>query len=110
MHIEGLLQSAKSDQSWYQRGMDLKIQFDSLYAPTVLRAFDGLRERMPRELDVTGPMSLQAHASGSLLQPQLDDFTLKIPLFGSSDYNAVVSGKVEFTEQRSWSEANLTAD
>ena len=53
-------------------------------------------------------MSFQAHASGSLLKPQLDDFTLKIPLFGSSDYNAVVSGKVEFTEQRSWSEANLT--
>ncbi len=108
MHIEGLLQSAKSDQSWYQRGLDLKIQFDSLYAPTVLSAFDGLREGMPRELDVTGPMSFQAHASGSLLKPQLDDFTLKIPLFGSSDYNAVVSGKVEFTEQRSWSEANLT--
>lgn len=107
MRIDGLLHSAKSDQSWYQRSLDLKIQFDSLYAPVVLRAFAGLRERIPRELDVTGPMSLQAHASGSLLQPQLDDVTLKIPLFGSSDYNAVVSGKVEFTEQRTWSEANL---
>ena len=108
MRIDGLLHSAKSDQSWYQRGLDLKIQFDSLYAPMVLRAFAGLRERLPRELDVTGPMSLQAHASGSLLQPQLEDVTLKIPLFGSSDYNAIVSGKVEFNEQRSWSAANLT--
>jgi uncharacterized protein involved in outer membrane biogenesis len=108
MRIDGLLHSAKSDQSWYQRGLDLKIQFDSLYAPMVLRAFSGLRERLPRELDVTGPMSLQAHASGSLLQPQLEDVTLKIPLFGSSDYNAVVSGKVAFNEQRSWSTAKLT--
>ena len=108
MRIEGLLQSAKSNQSWYQRGLDLKIQFDSLYAPLVLRAFAALRETIPRELEVTGPMSFQAHASGSLLKPQLDHFTLKIPLFGSSDYNAVVNGNVEFTEQRSWSEANLT--
>ena len=107
MRVEGLLHSAKSDQSWYQRSLDLKIQFDSLYAPVVLRAFAGLRERIPRELDVTGPMSLQAHASGSLLQPQLDDVTLKVPLFGSSDYNAVVSGKVQFNEERTWSEANL---
>jgi len=107
MRVDGLLHSAKSDQSWYQRSLDLKIQFDSLYAPVVLRAFAGLRERIPRELDVTGPMSLQAHASGSLLQPRLDDVTLKIPLFGSSDYNAVVSGKVEFNEERTWSEANL---
>lgn len=108
MRIDGLLQRAKADQSWYQRGLDLKIQFDSLYAPMVLRAFAGLREKVPRELDVTGPMALQAHASGSLLQPQLDDVTLKIPLFGSSDYNAIVSGKLEFNEQRSWSTANLT--
>ncbi|HET9916492.1 MAG TPA: DUF748 domain-containing protein, partial [Candidatus Binatia bacterium] len=107
MRIEGLLHSAKSDQSWYQRSLDLTIQFDSLYAPTVLRAFAALREGLPREIDVTGPMSLQAHASGSLLQPQLDDVTLKIPLFGSSEYNAVVSGKVEFSEERTWSDANL---
>jgi len=107
LRIEGQLLRAKSNQSWYQRGLDLKIQFDSLYAPMVLRAFAGLREEIPRELDVTGPMSLQAHASGSLLQPQLDDATLKIPLFGSSDYNAVVTGKVAFNEQRTWSEADL---
>lgn len=107
MRIEGLLHSAKSDQSWYQRSLDLTIQFDSLYAPTVLRAFAALRDGLPREIDITGPMSLQAHASGSLLQPQLDDVTLKIPLFGSSEYNAVVSGKVEFSEERTWSDANL---
>ena len=107
LHIEGLLRRAKADQSWYQRGMDLKIQFDSLHAPMVLRAFAGLRERVPREIDVTGPMALQAQAGGSLLQPRLDNITLKIPLFGSSDYNAVITGKMEFTEQRTWSDAKL---
>ncbi len=107
MHIEGLLHSAKPDQSWYQRSLDLKIQFDSLYLPLVLRAFAELREKIPRELDITGPMSFQARASGSLLQPRLDDVTLKIPLFGASDYNAVITGKVEFDEQRTWRQANL---
>ncbi len=107
LHIEGLLHRAKADQSWYQRGMDLKIQFDSLHAPMVLRAFAGLREKVPREIDVTGPMALQAQAGGSLLQPRLDNITLKIPLFGSSDYNAVITGKMEFTEQRTWSDAKL---
>lgn len=107
MRIEGQLHSAKSNQSWYQRGLDLKIQFDSLHAPAVLRAFAGLRERIPRELEVTGPMSFEAQASGSLLQPRLDNVTLKIPLFGSSDYNAIVTGKMEFTDQRSWNAAKL---
>jgi len=107
MRVEGSLHSAKADQSWYERAMDLKIQFDSLHAPVVLRAFTGLRERVPRELDVTGPMSFQAQASGSLVQPRLDSVTLKIPLFGSSEYNAIVTGKVEFTAQRSWGDAKL---
>ena len=107
MRVEGALHGAKADQSWYQRELDLKVQFDSLHAPMVLRAFAGLRERLPRELEVTGPMAFQAQAGGSVLQPRLDDVTLKIPLFGSSEYNAVVTGKVEFTAQRSWSDAKL---
>lgn len=107
MRIEGMLKSAQADQSWYQREIELAIQFDSLYAPMVVRAFAGLRERLPRELDVTGPMALQAKASGSLARPRLDNITLKAPLFGSSEYNALVTGSVEFTEQRSWSDAKL---
>jgi len=107
LHIEGLLHRAKADQSWYQRGMNLQIQFDSLHASTVMRAFDGLRERIPPELEVTGPMALNAQAGGSLLQPRLDNISLKIPLFGSSDYNAVITGKMEFTEQRTWGDAKI---
>ncbi len=107
LHIEGSLHRAKADQSWYQRGMNLKIKFDSLHASMVLRAFAGLRERVPPELEVTGPMALQARAGGSLLQPRLDNITLKIPLFGSSDYNAVITGKMEFTEQRTWGDAKI---
>jgi len=107
LRIEGSLHGAQADQSWYERRMDLKVEFDSLQAPMLLRAFAGLRERVPREFDITGPMALQVQASGSLLKPRLDNLTLKIPLFGATDYNAFVTGKVEFTEQRSWSDAKL---
>lgn len=107
LRVEGALHGVKADQSWYQRGMDLKVEFDSLHAPMLLRAFSGLRDRIPREFDVTGPMALRAQASGTILRPRLDDVTLKIPLFGATDYNAFVTGKIAFTEQRTWSDAQL---
>lgn len=107
LRVEGALHGAPTDQSWEQRGMDLKVEFDSLHAPMLLRAFAGLRDRIPREFDITGPMALRAQASGSLLRPRLDNVTLKIPLFGATDYNAIVTGKVAFSEQRSWSDAQL---
>ena len=53
------------------------------------------------------PMALQARAGGTPERPRLEDITLKIPLFGSSDYNAVVTGKIEFTERRTWEDAKL---
>ncbi len=107
LRVEGALHGATADQSWYQRAMDLKVEFDSLHAPMLLRAFAGLRDRIPREFDVTGPMALRAQASGSWLQPRLDNVTLKIPLFGAADYNAIVTGKMAFTAQRTWSDAQL---
>ena len=105
--IEGILQAAGPEQNWSQRGMDLSIRFDSLHVPVVARAIAALRDKMPRELDVTGPMSLQARASGTLGRPRINDITLKIPLFGSSEYNAVITGNVEFTERRAWNDAKL---
>jgi uncharacterized protein involved in outer membrane biogenesis len=99
----------QSDQSWYQRSLDLKIQFDSLYAPVVLppsltarKNSAGARCHRP---DVAA-----SHASGSLLQPRLDDVTLKIPLFGSSDTNAVVSGKWSSTKSAHGAKPISTAD
>jgi hypothetical protein len=52
-------------------------------------------------------MALQVNASGTIERPRIHDFTLKAPLFGSSDYNAVATGAIDFTERRSWSAAQL---
>lgn len=105
--INGQLTPAPADQSWQQRGIDVTLRFDSLRVPVVARAIAVLRDKIPSGLDVTGPMALQAKASGTLEQPRFDDVTLKIPLFGSSDYNAVITGSVQFTKQRTWEDALL---
>ena len=52
-------------------------------------------------------MALQAKAGGTAERPRIDSFTLKIPLFGSSDYNAVVDGNIQFTERRLWEDAAI---
>ena len=87
--------------------MNLTLRLDSLHVPVVARAVAALRDKIPRELDVTGPMSLQAKAAGTLARPRFENITLKAPLFGSSDYNATVTGDIEFSERRSWEDARL---
>src|SRR5207247_5716031 len=62
---------------------------------------------LPRELDVTGPTSLHAKFGGTLAQPRITDVTLKVPLFGSSDYNAVLQGTMELPQSRSWDQAQI---
>ncbi|HKY07467.1 MAG TPA: AsmA family protein [Candidatus Binatia bacterium] len=94
-------------QSWLQRSIDFTIQFDSLHVPVVARAIAALRDKIPSQLDVTGPMALQVRARGTPERPRLENILLKIPLFGSSEYNAVVSGDIKFTERRTWEEAQL---
>ena len=105
--IDGQFTPPPKEQSWLQRGIDLTFRFDSLRVPVVARAIAVLRDKIPVGLEVTGPMALQAKASGTLEQPRFDDITLKIPLFGSSDYNAVVTGNIQFTERRTWEDALL---
>ena len=107
VRIDGQLNPGAPEVSWSRRGIDMSIQFDSLHVPVVARAIAALRDKIPRELDVTGPMSLQAKASGTLARPRIDNLTLKAPLFGSSDYNAIVTGQVEFTERRTWEDAKI---
>lgn len=107
VRIEGELAPQADGESWGQRQMNLSIRFDSLYLPVIARAIASLRDRIPRALDVTGPMALQARASGTIDRPRIDDFTLMAPLFGASDYNAMASGAIDFTERRSWSAAQL---
>lgn len=107
VRISGDLAPAPENRSWLQRRADLSIQFDSLHVPVVARAIAELRDKIPRELDVTGPMALRVRARGTPERPRLEDITLKIPLFGSSEYNAVITGAVKFTERRSWEEAEI---
>jgi len=107
VRIDGRLEPVPSDPSWLHRPIDLNIRFDSLHVPVVARAIAALRDKIPEELDVTGPMALQAKAGGTVERPRIDSFTLKIPLFGSSDYNAVVDGSIQFTERRLWEDAAI---
>jgi hypothetical protein len=107
LRIEGVLTPTGENRSWLQRSVDLNVQFDSLHVPVVARAIAALRDKLPNELDVTGPMALHVQVRGTPERPRLEDVTLKVPLFGSSEYNAVISGAVHFTEQRSWEDAEL---
>ncbi|HZA55222.1 MAG TPA: AsmA-like C-terminal region-containing protein [Candidatus Udaeobacter sp.] len=105
--IEGQLGPIQHDGGWSQQPVDLEIRFDSLHVPMLARAMPFLRNKIPRELDVTGPMALRAKMAGTFEQPRLTDVTLKVPFFGSSDYNAVLTGAMELSESRAWNEAQV---
>ena len=107
LRIEGRLDPAPGGTPWTRREVHLNLQFDSLYAPVVAHAISGLRDKMPSELNVTGPMALKATARGTPERPRIEDIALRIPLLGSSDYNAILTGRVEFTERRSWDDAEI---
>jgi uncharacterized protein involved in outer membrane biogenesis len=107
VRISGELARPPENHSWLQRSVDLSVQFDSLHVPVVARAIAFMRDKIPSQLDVTGPMSLQAKMRGTAEQPRLEDITLKVPLFGSSEYNAVITGGIKFTERRTWEDADL---
>ena len=107
VRIRGELAPPAEHLSWLQRRVDLSIQFDSLHVPVVARAIAALRDKIPSQLDVTGPMALQVRARGTPERPRLEDITLKIPLFGSSDYNAIITGEIKFNERRTWEQAEL---
>ena len=92
---------------WSRQPVQLDIRFDSLSVTLLARALPFLRNRIPRELDVTGPLSLQAKLGGTFSRPRITDFSLKVPLFGSSNYNAILEGSLELAEDRPWSEAEL---
>ncbi|MSP40190.1 MAG: AsmA family protein [Deltaproteobacteria bacterium] len=107
IHISGRLGRTRPGESWQTRQMNLTIQLAALHVPLVARAVATLREKLPRELDVTGPMSLRAKATGTLARPRLENILLQAPLFGSSEYNAKVTGSVAFSEKRTWEDAEV---
>jgi hypothetical protein len=107
VRIEGNLFGVGPDQSWLRREMNLSIQLDSLHVPVVARAIAALRDKIPPELDVAGPMALTANVTGTFARPRLENLALKAPLFGAADYNATVTGEVKFSPSRSWEDAQL---
>lgn len=107
VRIDGFVGPMIGDRPWLQQPIDLEIKFDSLYVPLLARAVAFLRNKIPRELDVTGPMALQMKITGPVGSPRISDFTLNVPLFGSTDYNAVVNGSIDLATSNSWSEAQL---
>ena len=107
VRIEGEFGPLRQQQDWSQQPVELEMRFDSLSATLLARALPFLRDRIPRELEVTGPLSLQAKLGGTFNRPRITDIALKIPLFGSSNYNAILEGSVEIPEARPWAEAQL---
>ena len=105
--INGVFGPLRQPHDWSQQPVELEMRFDSLSAMLLARALPFLRNRIPRELEVTGPLSLQARLEGTFDRPRITDVALKIPLLGSSNYNAILEGSMEVPEGRPWSEAQL---
>jgi uncharacterized protein involved in outer membrane biogenesis len=109
VRIDGFIGPVVDSRPWLQQPVDLEIRFDSLYVPLLARTVAFLRNRIPRELDVTGPMALRMKIAGPLGNPHISDFTLNVPLFGSTDYNAIITGSIDLATSNSWPEAQLKA-
>jgi hypothetical protein len=107
VRIEGRLGPLSKGLHWLQQPVELELQFDSLQVPLLTRALPILRNRIPRELNVAGPLALQEKVAGSFERPRITDITLKGLLFGSSDYNAVLTGEADLSKGRAWPEAQL---
>jgi uncharacterized protein involved in outer membrane biogenesis len=105
--IDGQLGPLRQNYDWSQQPVELEMRFDSLSVTHLSRALPFLRNRIPRELEVTGPLALQANLAGTFSRPRITGIALKIPLFGSSNYNAILEGLVELSEGRPWAEAQL---
>jgi hypothetical protein len=107
VRIEGELGPIPKGYNWLQQPVDLEMQFDSLQVPLLTRALPILRNKIPRELDVAGPLALHAKVGGTFERPRITDIALKGLLFGSSDYNAILTGEVDLSKSRAWPEAQL---
>ncbi len=107
VRITGEMGPPAPGKNWTQQPVNLDMQFDSLYLPMLARAIPFFRDRIPREFDITGPMHFHTKLTGTLLQPRFTALTLKVPLLGSSEYNAVLEGQAELTEDSNWGEAPI---
>ncbi|HWO43259.1 MAG TPA: AsmA-like C-terminal region-containing protein [Candidatus Eisenbacteria bacterium] len=107
VRIVGRIGPVPPGLGWRDQPLDLQMQFDSLQIPLLTRAIPFLRNKIPREIEIAGPLALRANLSGSLERPRITDISLKGILFGASDYNAFLTGQVELPKSRAWNEAQL---
>ena len=107
MRIQGVVGPLLHERDWSQQPLDIEMQFDSLYLPSLTRALPALRNKIPRQLKVTGPMALEARLAGTLQRPRISNLVLKASLFGSPDYNAVLKGDLMFPTNGDWTAAEL---
>ncbi|MEX0805471.1 MAG: AsmA-like C-terminal region-containing protein [Candidatus Binatia bacterium] len=107
VRIEGYVGPYVRGAGWKEQPVDLTVEFDSLFVPLLTRAVPFFRDKIPPELDIAGPLSLRLQLSGILTRPQIVDFILRAPMMGSSDYNAILNGSVDFPNNGAWSEAQL---
>jgi AsmA-like C-terminal region/Domain of Unknown Function (DUF748) len=107
VRMEGEMGPPALGKDWAQQPVNLDMEFDSLYLPMLARAIPFFRDRIPREFDITGPMYFHTRISGTLQQPRFTTITLKVPLLGSSEYNAILEGRGELTRDGDWGDAPI---
>jgi hypothetical protein len=107
VHIRGEIGPPLLGKDWAQQPVSLEMRFDSLYLPMLARAMPFFRDKIPREFDITGPMFFETKMAGTLEQPRFTNVTLKVPFLGSSEYNAVLQGRVALDRDHDWSEAPM---
>ena len=107
VRVAGFVGPFVRGKGWKEQPVEVNVEFDSLFVPLLTRAVPFFRDKIPPELDIAGPLSVRAKLAGLLARPQILDFSVKAPILGSSDYNAVLNGSADLSTTGVWSEAQL---
>jgi hypothetical protein len=110
VRVAGYLGPFARGKGWKDQPVEVNVEFDSLFVPLLTRAVPFFRDKIPPELDIAGPLSVRAKLAGLLARPQILDFSVKAPILGSSDYNAVLNGSADLSTTGVWSEAQLNGN
>ena len=105
--VSGRVGPLGEERAWSQVPVDLQVRFDNLSLPQLTRAIPGLRDRIARYLEPSGPVDLQASVKGALDRPHITDFKLNGPFFGATGDNTKVEGEFDFSKGNSWDEGEV---
>lgn len=107
MSVEGRVGPFQGGRDWTQDPLDLQFQFDSLLVPQLTRAIPFLREKIPPDLGITGPLMLKARLLGTFERPRISNLTLTGALFGATENNATVKGELDFSRGGPWAQGEI---